>query len=166
MLKYCKLKQLWHLKAHNYHYNSLLLLERVILQLVTNAHHRGLLKKLQGQGDFSSVFMSHAGRSRTFPNGNNFISYFKSSAQVYYKKPLVQTEAGTTLIEPKYHFTYPASCNNTHACVQPDAPIAAPTNCRWPRQTHLCVLLRWLCDLRFKNLTDCRLCSPLTVINT
>lgn len=55
-LKYCKLKQLWHLKAHNYRDNSLLLLEHAISPLMTNAHHSGLLKKLQGQGDFGWFF--------------------------------------------------------------------------------------------------------------
>lgn len=81
---------------------------------MTNAHRRGLLKKLQGQGDFSSVLLSQAGHSRTFPNGNNFISYCKTSIQVYYKNPLTQTEAGMALIELKYHFTYPDSWNNMH----------------------------------------------------
>ena len=93
---------------------------------MTNAHHRGLLKRLQGQGDFPSVFTSRTGHSSAFPNNDNFISYRETSTQVYYKKTLVQTEAGTTWTAPKRGFTYPASRNTAHRAAlrlpQPELP--------------------------------------------
>lgn len=67
-------------------------------------------------GDFSSVFTWRTSCSRTFPNGNSFISYYETVTYIYYKKILIHGEAGTSLIEPKHHFVHPASWNTTHSC--------------------------------------------------
>lgn len=50
------------------------------------------------------------------PNDKNFISYFRTSIQIYHKKALVQTGAGMTLIEPKHISHAPApGITRTHS---------------------------------------------------
>lgn len=123
-----------------------------------------VLQNLQGQGDFSSVPLSHAGHTGGVPNDNNFISSFRTLIQVYHKKAFLQTGAGMTLIEPKHHFAHPSPWNNAYTFSLMHQRLPPQTADGPDRPTfHPAVVT---VDLRLKNWTDWGPCSPLTVINT